>query len=89
MIATIARVATTASIAYTWIRRAALRRHNCVALRRAERSGYVGFLLRLKRACQVLRAAAAAILENEIATHVATHWCSGYRGSATRKLVCA
>ena len=37
----------------------------------------LGFLLRLKRACQVLRSAAAAVLANAIATHIAYSWCSG------------
>ena len=41
----------------------------------------VGFLLRLKRACQFSRSAAAAVLRNAIATHLRRSWCSGYRGS--------
>ena len=73
-------VTTTASIAYQWIRRAALHRHNRVALRRAQSVDMVGFLLRLKRACQFSRSAAAAVLRNTIATHLRRSWCSGYRG---------
>ena len=71
-------VTTIASIAHQWIWRAALHRHNRVALRRAQSVDMVGFLLRLKRACQFSRSAAAAVLRNAIATHLRRSWCSGY-----------